>query len=287
MSQIVNAVAALRRLPQVEDAVEEARQACTQLRWHAALRRRTAEAAAESRVRGARASAALEGATLPLDLVRQRFGQPVDADDPVDRAVAAAIRVTAETEAVQATFRSAPAQALARLHVAASAADDDPATVGRPRLVGERSPELAELGAPPDAVEAGQRLQQVIDLIHAAADQPVALVAAVVHAELATVRPFVRGNLLVARAAERALLWGGGLDPTGVAVPEVGHERAGPAYLGSLAGYHLGGGEGVRQWILHCAGGYAAGAAEGTAIADAVLAGRLSGQGLVGGGSKE
>src|SRR5690606_39573042 len=54
-------VRSLVELPGVTDAVEEAREACTQLRWHPALRRRIPEAAAESRVRGATATALLEG----------------------------------------------------------------------------------------------------------------------------------------------------------------------------------------------------------------------------------
>ena len=48
------AVAAVRRLaelPGIPEQVEAAREACTRLRWHQALRRRVPEAAAESRVR--------------------------------------------------------------------------------------------------------------------------------------------------------------------------------------------------------------------------------------------
>ena len=67
------AVAAVRRLaelPGIPEQVEAAREACTRLRWHQALRRHVPEAAAESRVRGATASAELEGATMPLDALR-------------------------------------------------------------------------------------------------------------------------------------------------------------------------------------------------------------------------
>jgi hypothetical protein len=65
----------------------------------------------------------------------------------------------------------------------------------------------------------------VAELIGLAGEVPVVLAAALVHAELAVVRPFVRGNGLVARAAERALVAAAGLDPTGVAVPEAGVAR--------------------------------------------------------------
>ena len=55
----------LASLPGVAEAVEAARDACTQLRWHQALRRRTAEARAESTARAARASAAIEVPSCP------------------------------------------------------------------------------------------------------------------------------------------------------------------------------------------------------------------------------
>src|SRR4051794_41787414 len=67
------AVAALERitaLPGVAAAVDEAREACTRLRWHPALRRKADAARAESGVRAVRSSAALAGARFPLDLVR-------------------------------------------------------------------------------------------------------------------------------------------------------------------------------------------------------------------------
>ena len=46
--------------------------------------------------------------------------------------------------------------------------------------------------------------------------------AALTHAEIVTARPFTRGNGVVARALERAVVQAGGLDPTGVAVTEAG-----------------------------------------------------------------
>ena len=69
------------------------------------------------------------------------------------------------------------------------------------------------------------------------------VVASVVHAEMAAVRPFVQGNGVVARAVERALVQATGLDPTGVAVPEVGHLRGGLApYVGRAGGVRDGDG---------------------------------------------
>ena len=65
MPSVAESLSALAALPGVPEATAAAREACTRLRWHEALRRRIPEAAAESRVRGARASAALEGARCP------------------------------------------------------------------------------------------------------------------------------------------------------------------------------------------------------------------------------
>ncbi len=106
---------------------------------------------------------------------------------------------------------------------------------------------------------------------------PALVVAAVAHAEIATARPFVRGNGVVARAVERALVQATGLDPTGVVVTEAGHAtQGGPAYLGALAAYGTGTPEGLGLWIGHCADAIVAGAAQGEQICDAVRAGRLT-----------
>lgn len=277
---------ALLGLAGVRAAVDDARAACTRLRWHDALRRRTAEAAAESRVRGAAASAALDGAEPAgshgsVDLVRDVVRGAVEwppHPDPLMRTVRAAVRVTAATEFVDASSLEAPSRLLAGLHVAAGA-DLLPADqVGRPRIAGETCAEMSELGSAPDSQEVAARLDGLRAVLHATGrgSVPTLLVAAVAHAEVATVRPFVRGNALVARALERVLLRVGGLDPTGVAVPETGHRtRAGADYRGGLTAYATGGVDGVRLWVVHCAQAVVAGAGEGTRIADAVRAGRL------------
>jgi hypothetical protein len=120
-------------------------------------------------------------------------------------------------------------------------------------------------------------MDQVADLLRAMDEgASTLLVAALVHAEVVAVRPFVRGNLLVARALERAVVRIGGLDPTGVAVVEAGHTaKAGADYRGALTAYGHGGPAGVGLWLVHCADAVRAGAEEGARVADAVLAGRL------------
>lgn len=277
MVSLSDAVRGYAAQPDLAGLVEQARTACTELRWHEALRRRIPEAAAESRVRGAAASSELEGA--PISAVRVRnivMGVSTISDrDPADRVALGAIAATAETEALRSVVLTAPLQALARLHMAASARYLPAEQVGRPRVAGETCLEYADLGPAPEAGEVAATLRGIVELVRAAGELPVLLVAAVVHAELMRVRPFVGGNGVVARAVERLLLEAGGLDPTGVSVPERGHLAAGVGYLGALAAYASGEERGVRLWLDHAAGAAVAGAAEGRAVADAVRAGRL------------
>lgn len=278
----------LARLPGVEDGVAAAREAATQLRWHPALRRRIPEAAAESRVRGAAASALLEGAEpagsrhsadLVRDLVRGAVAWDERDDDPVWRVLAGVVRATAATEHLGPAQLRSPAQVLAALHTAAAGELLPMHQVGRPRAAGETCPEWTELGEAPDPGEVRQRLALVHELLGGvpSGGAPVLLVASVAHAEIVTARPFVMGNGVVARALERVVLRAGGLDPTGVAVPEAGHaDRGGSDYRGAVSAYATGTTDGVRLWLLHCAEAVQRAAAEGTRIADAVLAGRLS-----------
>lgn len=266
-------------LPGVTDSVTRAREACTQLRWHNALRRRIPEAAAEARVRGARASAALDGAELPVDKVRELVVglRPWDDGDPVQRVVRAAVRVADEAAEVDAAGLRSAGQVLARLHLAASAGQADAGAVGRPRGADAQVRELVEVGPVPPAAAAAERLQGVLGLLGESAGSNGILVAAVAHAEIATARPFASGNGLVARGVERVVLRVLGVDPTGVAVPEAGHLKGGTAeYAGALAAYATGSSEGVALWLVHAADAVASAAAEGVRIADSVMAGRFS-----------
>jgi hypothetical protein len=281
VSTIAASLLSLSALPGVPEATEAARLACTQLRWHEALRRRIPAAAAESRVRGARASAALDGAEMDVELVRNLMRGATawpSSPDPIEAVLQGAVQATAETEHITPMVGTAPAQALARLHAAAAGHLLPQSQVGRPRQGGEASLEFLDLGPAPDEAEVRARLSGVVELL-LLKEAPAVVVAALVHAEIATVRPFVRGNGLVARAMERAILQASGLDPTGVAVVELGHRTAGSggaAYLGALAAYGTGSPRGVALWITHCAEAVVAGAQEGGRIADGVLKGRLT-----------
>jgi len=263
-------------LPGVADSVTQARDACTQLRWHPALRRRTAEAAAESRVRAARASAALEGAQLPVAMFRDaaRGAEPLP-DDPVGRVAHGALRAVAETEHLGRNWQAASARAMARLHLAAATGVLGENDLGRPRGPDEPPREGAADLPAPMGTDLRARIQGIADLLDAPPSAPAVLVAALVHAEVVTARPFVACNGVVARALARAVVVTRGLDPAGVAVWEAAHLASGPTYQAALAGYASGDPDGLALWLRTSAKAIVEGAGEGAKVCDAVVAGRF------------
>jgi hypothetical protein len=271
------ALADLARLPGVTEAIEAAREACAAVRWHEALRRRGAEVRAEATIRSARSSAALEGARYPVPLIRDAArGAVTLPDDASGRLALGAIRALSVAQEIESTMAVSPSQALARLHVAAAAGLLPADRLGRPRQgrelpgdgVGE--PDTAPIGPALNA-----RLAGIGDLLSAPASAPALLVAALVHAEVLTARPFAAGNGLVARAAAHAVIIARGLDPMGIVVWEAAHLDAGPAYFQAALGYATGRPDAVARWLVHCADAVVKGAGEGVAIGDAVRLGRV------------
>lgn len=243
-------------LPGVAEAVERARSAVDQLRGHRVLRRYAERVSSESALRGARASAALEGADLPLEVLRRTVaasGRMPAVEEPV---VQGALRVAAEIGLLKAAWKRAPLQAVARLHALAAAglAPDD--QLGRPAAAA--SARLAGLGA----------------LLTSPTAAPALVVAAVAHAELATMGAFAVGAGMVGRAAGRLTMVDRGLDPTAVSAPEVGHVELGrDVYLAALDGYRSGGPAGIAGWVVHCADAVVLGAREGVAVCEAIQRG--------------
>jgi hypothetical protein len=227
-------LARLAGLDGVASAMAAARDGIDALLRDRGLRRTTPETTAESLLRGAHASAVLEGSDSSLDEMRANGGGPM---------AHAAVRVTTELLGLQPTISSAPLQALARLHTLAAGGIASDADLGRPR----------------DG-ECASRLQDIGRLLARPTEAPALVVAAVVHAELATVSPFVSHNGLVARAAERLVLVARGVDRTSVLVPEAGHLALRPQFESNLVGYRDGGAAGVHAWLLYAAEAYAAGA---------------------------
>ncbi|MBN6055879.1 oxidoreductase [Nonomuraea sp. RK-328] len=297
-------LAVIARLPGVPEAVEEARRAVDLLYRHRVLRRASPTVSAESSLRGARASAAIEGVDVPLDALRR--------DEVHDPVVQGALRASAELGRLGPTWRKAPRQVLARLHTVAAAGLADAASLGRPRTdpadfprtdlsdlsdggdrpafpepgtastseTGRAADEPAPaavaedplgLGPAPGAQETGVRLEGLFELLATPTKAPALVLAAVVHAELAVLRPFGTADGVVARAAERLTLVEYGLDPKSLAVVEVGHLEL--PYAEGLRAYLTGTGEGVAQWVRQCASAVTLGVREATAICEALQRG--------------
>jgi len=266
----------LLQLPGVADAVERARVACEELRWHEAFRRRGPEVRAESGLRATRASAALEGARVPLAVVRA-LATVASGDEPV---VTGALRATAYVESLMPALggRGAAAlpplgQLLARVHAAATGGWLPDELVGR--LRGTDPPaDLTGLGPAPSGAELAARIDLLGSTLRST-DAPALVVAAVAHGELLTLRPFRAANGLVARAVARLLLTSRGLDPTGSVIAEASWAAAVNPYLGGAAGFATGTPAGVAAWLRLSADAVVAGALAARTVADGVLAGSL------------
>ncbi|NTW39341.1 MAG: cell filamentation protein Fic [Cellulomonadaceae bacterium] len=279
----------LAALPGVVAAVDEARQACETLRWHRALRRQWPVARTEAGVRAAWACAVVDGVRFPVELVRDvargAAAPPGGADGDV---LTGALRVQAAVErhmtAPGATsgVRVPFGQLVAGLHVAATGRSGEPEPVvtagvaGRPRA-DEPPRDLRGLGPAPSGGELVSRLAALGDLLAAPSSSavPALVTAAVVHGEVLALRPFTHGNGAVARGLFRHLITLGGVDPVGVVVPDVLWADEPALYLSTAARFSTGTAEGVALWLRYCAASVVRGAQEGTAIADAVVLGRI------------
>lgn len=215
----------------VPTAMSAARDAVDALLRDRGLRRSGPADTIESLLRGAAANALLEGSSCSLDDLRSGH---------VDGPAAAAMRVSAELVGLLPTWQRSPLQALARLHALAA----DPGEDSRGR---------------PSSPAGAQRLLEVGGLLQRGTEAPAMVLAAVVHAEIATIAAFGSRDGLVARAAERLVLLDLGVDPPSVTVPEAGHARSPQAYAAALAGYRDGGRAGVVRWLLAAADAYAFG----------------------------
>lgn len=272
--QPADPLAVLGALPGVPEAVESVRQAVDRVYGHRVMRRRSDEVTSEAALRGARASAALASADWPLEEVRRRGD--FSADDEA-RTVGAALRLTAEAGQLITVWRQSPLQALARLHLVAAGGVAEEPTVGRPRLTGEPVAEplvgLAEIPLP-EPSEVNARLDGLAGLLRAGTAAPALVVGAVVHGELLCLRPFGSFNALVARAAERIVLVGSGLDPKSICPAEVGWAELGRAdYLKALDGYSTGTPGGMAEWIAHCGRALELGVRESVAVCEALQRG--------------
>jgi hypothetical protein len=241
----VDPLAPLLELTDVAPALTTARERVDAALRHRALRRHGGPVAAEASLRAAAASAALEGHAYDLEEVR--------AGTVTDPVLQGALRVAEGLGGLVDLWPRAPRQVLARLHVLAARGVVGPDDLGRLTSGAERIDALAGLVAGNDRT-------------------PPLLLAAIVHAELLTLRPFAGPAGVVARAAARLTLIGRGLDPRGLLAVEVGHRSREPEYAGASGAYATGTADGVRSWLRHYAAAVEVAADEIIVIGDGVLA---------------
>jgi hypothetical protein len=262
----VDPLAALLDLAGVAPALDAARDRVDDALRHRALRRHGGQVAAEAGLRGAVASAALEGHRYGLEEVR---GGTV-----TDSVLQGALRVAEGLGPLVDLWPRAPRQVLARLHVLAARGVVPDSVLGRPAPSSPAGGRPSQADGRPDAPAGviADRLDALAGLVAGNEATPPLLLAAIVHAELLTVRPFAGPAGIVARAAARLTLIGRGLDPRGLVAVDVGHLAREPEYVGTAGAYATGTPDGVRSWLRHYAAAVTAGADETVAIGDAVLA---------------
>jgi hypothetical protein len=235
---VSDVLAPLLELDSVAAAVKAAQDAVFAVHRHPANLRGVSATAAEAAVRAARASAAIEGADPEI---------PADAavTDPV---LTGALRVAEASESLLPTWRRAPRQALARMHVLVA----------------------ADLVADPDGMGTAARLDLLAQLVTGGTSVSGVVLATVIHGELLALRPFGAGDGVVARAAARLTMVATGVDPKSLTVPEVAYLRQVGRYHEAAGSFATGEPAGVREWFLFCCEALEEGAREARGIAQAI-----------------
>ncbi len=297
---LIDACLALAREERVAAASEALYEASAQLRWQEALRKRWREARAEASVRGAVSGAAIEGAVVSAQALREQIaagpkgaGVHASSKDPAWDAATGLWRAHSRLvgympDLVGRTRPVVPAtaQLMATLHrdVAGPLAVGgliSEAVVGCPRESGQalenQSLEgggLLEGGPGPNLVgqELRERLAQIVALIDTP-NLPALVRVALVHAEMLTVRPFALANGALGRLLVRHLSVRDGLDPTGVSVSDYYAGRVPAAYAEAAQAYASASLEGVVAWIIWQAEALLEGMRQGSELSRAVQAG--------------
>lgn len=310
---LIDACLALAREERVAAASEALYEASAQLRWQEALRKRWREARAEASVRAAVSGAAIEGAVVSAQALREQIaagpkgaGVHASSKDPAWDAATGLWRAHSRLvgympDLVGRTRPVVPAtaQLMATLHrdVAGPLAVGgliSEAVVGCPRESGQAlenqsleggglleggkaaftGGQLLEGGPGPNL--GGQELRERLAQIVALIDTPnlPALVrVALVHAEMLTVRPFALANGALGRLLVRHLSVRDGLDPTGVSVSDYYAGRVPAAYAEAAQAYVSASLEGVVAWIIWQAEALLEGMRQGSELSRAVQAG--------------
>ncbi len=216
--------------------------------WDRGIRAKAAEVAAASAMRGARDSAAIDGADTAV----------VD-DSPMGRILGNAQVLTGRIPALVDTWTTAPLQVLAELHAIAAQGFASDEERGRPRS-GDEVRDPLNMGLLPPSSVISPRMASLATVI-TTSTSPALLIAAIVHGELSALRPFEIGSGLVARASVRLVMASKGIDPSLFTIPEHGMFELGrPAYVAAIREYSAGTAEGINAYVTWFATALAMGA---------------------------
>ena len=234
----VDPLSNLLTIPGVASECETTLKAIDELMWNRTVRRHKDSLIPYTRRIAGFATAALDGAQMPKDPTMEPEVSPMGSLSDQG------LLVTAEADLQRLAFRTEPLKVLARLHTFVSTDDDR----GRPRTTNDVNDPL-RLGSVPPHEVLQERMSQLVDLVIESKASSI-LVAAIAHAELATLRPFTQGSYLVARASTRLILADRDVDNDGLVMTEYGAFLLGrPAYVKALTGYISGTREGVSAWV--------------------------------------
>lgn len=234
----VDPLSNLLKIPGVTSECETTLKAIDELMWNRTVRRHKDSLIPYTRRIAGFATAALDGAQMPKDPTMEPEVSPMGSLSDQG------LLVTAEADLQRLAFRTEPLKVLARLHTFVSTDDDR----GRPRTTNDVNDPLRLGNVPPHEV-LQERMSQLVDLVIESKASSI-LVAAIAHAELATLRPFTQGSYLIARASTRLILAARDVDNDGLVMSEYGAFLLGrPAYVKALTGYISGTREGVSAWV--------------------------------------
>jgi hypothetical protein len=234
----VDPLSNLLTIPGLANECETTLKAIDELMWNRPMRRHKDALIPYTRRIAGFATAALDGAQMPKDPTMEPEVSPMGSLSDQG------LLVTAEADLQRLAFRTEPLKVLARLHTFVSTEDER----GRPRTTNDVNDPL-RLGSLPPHEVLQERLSQLTDLV-IESKVPSILVAAIAHAELATLRPFTQGSYLVARASTRLILAARDVDNDGLVMSEYGAFLLGrPGYVKALGGYISGTREGVAAWV--------------------------------------
>lgn len=228
----------LASLPAIADICDTSRNKIDEVQWNREVRKQDASFITYIRRMSGYASAALEGAVMPDDPMRE------PDTSAMGNVANQGLAITAAADLEYATFMHSPMQVWARLHSIIDQSEER----GRPRTSDSVQDPL-HLGQVIPADVMHERLTSLAHIV-TTTEAPAVLVSAMVHAELATLRPFTQGSYLIARASVRMILAGKHVDEKLLSSPEFGmHSLGRSAYVSALRAYSEGTIEGMTRFI--------------------------------------